>query len=211
MDLEQAINQLSDDSKSWVDRRDAADALRDIATGAIAALQGQSEAKDVDVRMAVQGALDALNAPAPVVVDGGAGSAIEKKSLATVVRECEKPGRRDVSEDGDGFKVAVTLKNGRNQTVFITPYQRKDGIKLVRVFSYCGVPDEASYLWSLRANGKLVQSAVAILDHEGEDHLVLTRTFLEGEISKPEMHTAIKEIAHYADWLENKLSGKDDF
>lgn len=209
MDLDKTIETLNDTSKSWVDRRDAADALRDVALSAIRGLQGQVTASDTDVRLAVERNLEALNAPADAAPPTSAND--EPRSLKDLVMACAKPGRREVSEDGDDFKVQVTLKNGRSQTVYVTRFLRKDGIKLIRVYSYCGEPDDDAYIWSLRANGKLVQSAVALMKRDDAEQLVLTRTFLQGEMTKPELHTAIKEIAHYSDWLEHKLTGKDDF
>ncbi len=212
MDVEKSIEVLNDESSSWVSRRDAAESLRDAARDAIAALQRQAEAKDTDVRMAVQNALKDLQAsPTPSAAPKTDISALEPRSMAELVRACEKPGRRDVHEEDEGFRVEVTLKSGRAQTVHVSSYQRKDGIKLIRVLSFCGLPDEEVYVWALRANAKLVASAVALVKHEDIEHLALTRTFLDGEVTKPEMHTAIKEIAHYADWLELKVTGKDDF
>jgi len=205
MNIEDAIATLEDESKTWVDRRDAVDALAKTITDAEQALQSQAETKDPDVRMAVARALEKLDRPTPA---GKFGQDIE--SLDDVVYACAKPGEREVVADGDGFRVDVTLKSGRNQTVRVERHQRNDGIKVVRVYSPCGGAEPDAYDWCLKANLKLVQSSVGLIEGNGNRQFVLLRTFLDGEITKPEMHAAIKEIAHYADWLENKITGKDD-
>ena len=209
MELEKAIDTLRDESESWVSRRDAVEELRQGVLTSIRALQSQAETKDTDVKMAVHAALNELSAPQAAAA---APAEPEPKSMEELVRACEKTGRRDVYEEGDGFRIEVSLKKtGRKQQVYVTNYKRKDGIKLIRVCSYCGKADTDTYIWALRANAKLVASATALIDNEGAEHLALTRVFLDGEVTKPEMHTAIKEIAHYADWLESKISDKDDF
>jgi hypothetical protein len=205
---------LGDKSAAWVNRRDAADGLARAIQRATAALRAHTEDKDADVKIAVNQALNRLSgaattasvnaapAPPPLAVD-------LPPTLAELVQACAKPGERDVTAVGDGFTIIVNHKSGRKQTVYVKTVERDDGLRIVQVYSPCGGAKESFYAWVLKANTRLVQSAIAISEGEGGESFCLMRTFLDGQITKPEMHAAIKEIAYYADWIEHKMTGQD--
>jgi len=205
--FESAKKTLDDTGKTWVDRRDAAAALGEMAQRALDALREHHADDDTDVRMEVQKILkDFEHTPAQPAKQ----KMFPEASLSELVMACEKPGEREIVEEGERFRVLMTLKGDRKQTVYVEPFTRKDGIRLVRVFTFCGQPDEQAFRWALEANMKLVQSAVGLTQHEGQEQFALLRCFLDGEISKPEMHAAIKEIGIYGDWIERKMTGMDD-
>jgi len=204
--LEGACKVLANEKATWVDRRDAAVFLGKIAKQALTTLYNQRDDKDTDVRMAVQKVLEEVDESHPA----HAVSAAPALSLKDLVMACAKPGEREIISEGDRFRVVMTLRDNRKQTVYVQPHKRKDGIRLVRVFTFCGHPAEDAYRWALEANMKLVQSAVGLAQHDGEEQFALLRCFLDGEITKPEMHAAIKEIGIYGDWIEQKMSGLDE-
>ena len=136
---------------------------------------------------------------------------IVRLTLEDLAKACAKEGVRTVEPDSEGFVVRVALKEGRHQAVHLREFKRADGVKLVQVYTVCGKADEASYAWALRANMKLIQGAVALAKQGDDERFVLTMTFLAGEVTKPEIKAAIKEAAYYGDWIEQKVTGQDEF
>lgn len=207
-EIDSAIEKVRDTKAGWVTRRDAVELLGKVAVKAIDALQEASEEMDVDVRRSVDDMLGkaaaALKGAKPKF-DGG------PLTLETLAKACAKEGARTVEADNEGFVVRVALKDGRHQTVHMRQFKREDGVTLVQVYTVCGKADEKSYAWALRANMKLIQGAVAIAKQGDDERFVLTMCFLAGEVTKPEIKAAVKEAAYYGDWIEQKVSGQDEF
>ena len=207
-EIEKAVKQLKDSNAGWVLRRDAAEKLGNYAAQSLGVLKKLEEEPDVDVRRCITEALENASA-------GLAG--IEPKetqtehSLEELVKACEKEGKRTVEPKDDGYAITVKLKDGRHQIVYVSPLKRKDGHELIRVFTYCGTPSDEALEWALRTNTKLVQGALALWDEDGEQKLVLLNCFFASEVTINEMRAAIKEISYYGDWIENKLTGLDEF
>lgn len=213
--IDTLAKKLGDAAAPWVNRRDAVDGLVDAVERARAALNAHAGDKDVDVQMAVRRALERLAGSAPTVFAAPPPAPAppppeEPPTLKELVEACAKPGERDIEPDGEAFVVRVTHKSGRKQTVRIEAIDREDGLRIVRVFSPCGAAKDTFHAWCLKANTRLVQSAIGLADVGGVENFCLLRTFLEGQITKPEMHAAIKEIAYYADWIEHKMTGQDE-
>lgn len=206
--VEKIEGQLADRDAGWVTRRDAAEALGQRASQAVEVLRRFEDDSDRDVRSAVLGCLgwvrSAVEGIRPVARD-------KTYSLAELANSLDKKGSREVSRHGDGFKVHVSLKNERRQEVFITPVDRSDGESLVRVYTHCGKPTPDSHMWALRNNMMLAQCALAITEHEGEDMFVLVAGLITDHISPLELKAAVKEIAFFGDWIEEKLTGLDEF
>ncbi len=199
---------LADTNAGWVDRRDSAQKLGEIAAKALDALRAFGDELDVDVHRAVDDALAnasaALAGVAPVRQS-------EHFTLEELARSCERDDNRVVAPHEDGFVVQVDLKSGRHQAVYIMPHTLRDGAELVRVFTKCGPPAEQSLEWALRANMKLTQGALAIDKNDGEKEFVLINCFLASELTPAELKDAVKRIAFYGDWVETKLSDLDEF
>lgn len=200
---------LGDVDAGWVDRRDGAQKLGDIAAKALDALREFDDELDVDVRRAVDDAL--ANASGALA---GIDPVRQSKhfTLEELARSCERDDNRVVAPHEEGFVVQVDLKSGRGQAVFIMPHTLRDGVELIRVFTKCGAPSEKSLEWALRANMKLSQGALAIQKTaEGEQLFVLLNCFLASETTPLEIKDAVKRIAFYGDWVETKLSDLDEF
>ena len=116
-----------------------------------------------------------------------------------------------VEQDGDAFIVKVIMKDGRHQSVHVRQFKRADGIALIQVYTVCGKADEKSYGWALRANMKLIQGAIAIASQGDDERFVLSTCFLANEVTRQEIKAAVKETAFYGDWIEQKVSGQDEF
>lgn len=199
-----AAQVLADAKAGWVNRRDAAELLGDVATRAWTALQARRNDPDVDVRMAVQKKLTQGSAVGLV--------AESRKSypLEELARACDKPGVRTVTAAADGYLVDVALKGGRRQQVYVSVATRSDGAPLVRVHTHCGGfrPDAAT--WALRANTQLSHGAIAVEEVDGAERFVLVDAYLADEVTPRQIKASVKELAKYGDWLEQRLTGKDE-
>lgn len=206
--IEQVARKLGDVRAGWATRKDAAETLGRVSQEALSVLKSHEEDADVDVQRVVGQALATASA-------GLAGIEPAKEApappLKELVQACEKKGKRAVEPDGDGYAVTVQLKGGRHQKVYVSPTKRKDGVELVRVFTYCGAPTDDSLEWSLRTNAKLERGALALLDEDGEPRLALLACFVASKLTLKELKTSIRELSHYGDWIESKLTGLDDF
>ncbi|HEO72666.1 MAG TPA: hypothetical protein ENN80_15520 [Candidatus Hydrogenedentes bacterium] len=152
--IEQAADALANKNAGWVVRRDGASNLGYAAGKALAALKAYEDEKDVDVRRAIDKALgEASNALAGVPPRFPES---RKHTLEELVRACEKPGKREVKPHDDGFLITVALGE-RRQTVYVMPLKRKDGMELIRIYTFCGPLDEKTGMWALKTNPKLVQ------------------------------------------------------
>lgn len=208
-DLEKALDSLKDKDAGWVTRRDSADALGDAARFAIDALKSFLDESDVDVRLGVERALklvgnslDMKSVSAPRKTD---------QSLPSMIVDLEKPGSRTVERDGEGFRIEVILpRTDRKQIVYVKPYQRKDGVSLVRIYTFCGTPTDESYIWALRTNTRLAQGYLALVEGEGGDRLALMNCYIASELSAAELKASVKEVSYYGDWVESKLSNLDE-
>jgi len=207
-DLKNIIEALDDDDAGWVGRRDAADALGEIAANALAALHAHADEKDVDVRTAVQKSLARAGvgsggaAPTPTAV---------RPTLKELAQACEKKMKRAVKPQGAGFVVRVQTKAGRTQDVFIAPKKREDGRELLRVSTQCGVADDETLAWAIRRNSQLMYCAFSVEPHGDAEHLVIVKNFNPDYVTPAMVKDAVKEIAFYGDWLEKKLSGEDKY
>tara|TARA_R110001592_G_scaffold43707_1_gene141348 strand:- start:952 stop:1575 length:624 start_codon:yes stop_codon:yes gene_type:complete len=204
-DLKKIIDTLKDTSNGWVDRRDAADALGDIAGHAMAALRAHASESDVDVRTAVKRAL------AKVGAVGTVSSATAPPTLAALAQACEKKLKRAVKAKGNGFVVRVQTKDGRTQDVLIAPHKRPDGRELIRVSTQCGEANSETIAWAIRSNAELMYCAFSVVTKGDKELLVIVNNFNPDEVTPTMVKDAVKEIAYYGDWLESKLSGKDDY
>ena len=131
--------------------------------------------------------------------------------MPVFMRYCEKAGRRTVKMHENGFAVTVELKEGRVQTVYVTPIKRKDGIRLLRVYSYCGEPSPDVVQWVMGSNAKLIYCAFAVKQVDGQERLMLSGNLDRSEATPRMVKAAVKEIAFYSDWLEQKTTGADVF
>lgn len=207
-ELNHAISILADARASWVNRRDAAEYLGEAARRALVTLDAHRADADVDVRGAAEKGLQrgtsGLSETAKTAPGGGF-------TLDELVRGCEKAGERAVTRHGEAYLVSVKLRENRNQAVHITVLERKDVPKEVRIFTYCGKPSPDSLKWALQANLKLARGALA-LTGDGEDaRLVLVETQPLGDLTPERLKALVKEIAGYGDWIEQKMTGLDDF
>jgi len=207
--FEEAIQDLANRQAGWVTRRDGAVALGDALQTILDALRSHLEDPDQDVRLAVERALQGTT---PTGAPPRAAAAPrEAYSLEKLAAACEKPGRRSVRQEGEGFLVEVQLREGRRQNVHLDTLTRLDGKELLRIYTFCGEADQKVRDWVLRSNARLAQCAFALLPYGNEDRAALVSNFYREQATPEAVVGAVKEAAFYGDWLEKKISGADEF
>lgn len=204
--LDQFIRKLGDPNAGWVNRRDAAQGLGALAARAIQVLKNYEKESDTDVRMAVNHALGVARAG----LEGIAPAAGTGYTMDDFRREIEKPPERVVEPAGKGLSVAVQLPNGNSQRIFIQPHEGISKRKLIRVYTRCGQPRDGSYDWALKTNLSTAQCALALVEEDGQEMYWLVNHFLADQVTPAEMKAAVKEIAFYGDWIEQKMTGQDE-
>jgi hypothetical protein len=211
-EIDKIISELSDTSNGWVDRRDAADNLGMIASKALMALHAHAEDGDVDVRTAVQAALEKVGVSAGTErAAPSEKSAVPVPTLKDLAQACEKKMKRAIKPHGDGYVVRVQTKEGRTQDVHITPVKRPDGRELIRVSTQCGEADADTIAWAIRSNAKLMHCAFCVHTHDDQEQIMLARSFTPDQVSTEMVKNTVKEMAFYGDWLEKKLTGEDSY
>lgn len=209
-EINEAAKNLRDKDAGWVTRRDGAQLLGEVAVAALTVLYDHRDEMDVDVRRTIEKALGEASA----VLQGikPQARAAEPVPLEKLVQFCAKPGSREVNAtDGGQYEILVSLREDRKQTVYVTPFKRKDGVDLIRVFTYCGKVTRETMEWALKANMKLTHGALAVKHVDDEERFVLVNCFYASEVTQVEFKASVKEIAFYGDWVEKKLTGLDDF
>lgn len=202
-EMESAASKLANTRAGWVTRRDAAELLGQSAEYAVRKLLQRRQESDVDVKAAVERALGRVRA-ASDGVPPKAGYTLEELAQA-----CAKEGQRTVRAEGDGYVVEVEVRSGRRQRVSLRTVDKGRG-PLVSLTTECGACTPEALRWALRANADLTFGALA-LDKEGdEERLVLRAAYLAGEATPAEVKAAVKELAFYGDWIEQKLMGSED-
>jgi len=205
--IKKAVEVLNNSSSGWASRREAADVLGEAARLALVALYKNRTDKDVDVRNAIEKRCKQLEELLGSVVSSSASQ--ERYTLQDLVGFCQKPGVAEVQQVEGGYCVDLQLDSGRHQTVLVESIQGEKR-SFIRVVSYCmHAAGDIPALWMLKANGRFAQAAIGILEREDREWIAVMNTFLEGEVTPREMKAAVKEVAFYADWLEQKLSQKD--
>ncbi len=206
-DLDKAITTLKNPAAGWATRKDIAHRLGELAHRAIHALRDHKDDTDQDVRDAVRTSLKRL----PLVRANGDTAVPKDFALEELAHHCAKPGVRTVHEYDEGYRVEVRIDDARAQDVFIRPYDKDDGTKMLRVFTVCGKPDSTTAAWALRTNTELIGCAFAVENHDRFEHLILVENYHRAKVSPDEVLTSVKQVAFYGDWLEKRLSKEDAY
>ena len=207
-EIDAAAERLKNLQAGWASRREGADLLGKSAARAICALNGFRDEIDVDVHRTVN---EALSAATEALRGVKPGEGERSYTLHELAEACAKPGKRTVTADGEGIVVMVQTSDNRSQRVYLQPKTRSDGINLIRVYTRCGRADANSLEWTLKANERLVQGAFALTEIDGHDEFIIVNCFVAGDTTPREMVTSVKELGFYGDWIEKKLTGKDEF
>jgi len=208
-DLDLIVASLADANAGWVVRRDAAEALGEVARRSLASLQAHLQDADTDVRAAVEKAWRGVTPPPPA--EGGESTADPSPpSMKTLALACVKKPKRAVRRDENGFTVRVQMKDERAQDVQVTRLTREDGRDLIRIVTDCGPADGETISWAVRNSDQFMYCAFSVEERDGVEHLRIVKNFDMKHVTPGLVRDAVKEIAYYGDWLEKKLTGGDD-
>lgn len=205
-EIEKTIDTLRDRDAGWVTRRDAVELLGGAALKSVAALREFAEDADRDVQASVTKELGrAKHALSDIEAVAGYG-------LSELVESVASAGRREVRPKGDGFEIEVSLRDDRKQRIMAEPAKSQAGRDTIRLITHCGEATEKRFKWALRNNRDLSYCALALDDSaEGAPQFIMVASFLAGEVTPGEFKSTVKELAFYGDWVENKLTGGDEF
>lgn len=202
-ELEKAARRLADSRAGWVTRRDAADALGEMAARALRALKAQCSDADVDVKTAAERALGRVSAAL------AGHPATSGYTLEELAKACAKDGSRTVIPDGDAFIVEVRAGENRRQRVRLAIVKGRVG-RLLEISTRCGKADAEVHAWALRSNMDIALGALALRKDGDDEILVLRGCYLPDKVSPSEVKACVKELAYYGDWLESRLTGRRD-
>ncbi len=202
-ELDAALNTLANTRAGWVHRRDAALELSRWAGLAFDALQKHANDPDTDVRQAVAEAIGRTHQPIQPLSSG-------TYSLDSLAQACEKQGARTLSKDGEDYIITVSLPKGRNQHIRLAATTSREGYPMIQLSTRCGpvAPDVES--WALRCNTRLLHCAFAVDCNEGGEELILIENIPAHHATPQAVKAGVKEIAHYGDWVEKRITGKDE-
>ena len=205
--FDQAVQVLGNTQAGWVNRRDAVEVLGFIATRARTALETLRNDADVDVRTAVEKALAQSGSSSGSQADADKTS----YTIEELAQACARENARIVTAERDNcYLVTVRLKNNRQQTVHVIAGTSADGRSIVSVHTPCGPAREELYAWALRSNSQLTNGALLLEGEGAEARFVLQASYAMCDATPALIKAAVKELAVYGDWLEQKLSGTDD-
>lgn len=121
-------------------------------------------------------------------------------SLSSIEYHEDQPSR---------FRVELTLKNQRTQTVFVENSDHGAGDRLLLIYSVCCEATPGFYEEALRLNAVVHHGGLAIRDIEGRPYFVMIDTYPRGTVSGEEIRRSVLEIGTHADDVERLLTGKD--
>ncbi|MHC4600545.1 MAG: HEAT repeat domain-containing protein [Planctomycetota bacterium] len=198
-------------------RREAARTLASIGDErALDALRKAGKDADARVAKAAREAVKTVESrtappppPKPAASDAGDDRPPDRTAL---LRAALQGVDGSIAERKYGFKITVELVDGRKQYVrVVTDRSDPDGDPLLLFFTLCCEADPERYAWALKANARLPLGALAIREVGGREQLILMETFLEDHASVDEIRKAVLTLAEKGDYIENRITGKDNF
>ena len=112
--------------------------------------------------------------------------------------------------DGDdGFKVHLTLRDERAQTVYIENSEHSAGDRLLMIFSICCEARADFYEDALRLNALMHHGGISIRDIGGRPYFVMVDTYSRATVSGEDIRRSALELGSRADSVEKQLTGKD--
>ena len=149
--------------------------------------------------------------------DGGAASQLlqavlgSAQDLDNLIYEAFNglPNIRWERNDKMGFRVFLSLRGDRTQTVFIENSDHAAGDRLLMIFSLCCPARPDFYEEALRLNALVHHGGISIRDINGQPYFVMVDTYPRGSVSGEEIRRSVIELGCRADFVEERLTGKD--
>jgi serine/threonine-protein kinase len=113
------------------------------------------------------------------------------------------------SDGDDGFKVHLTLRDERAQTVYIENSEHSAGDRLLMIFSICCEARADFYEDALRLNALMHHGGISIRDIGGRPYFVMVDTYSRATVSGEDIRRSAIELGSRADSVEKQLTGRD--
>ena len=108
------------------------------------------------------------------------------------------------------YRAAVTLADGRQQTVFIENSDHPEfHERLVQIYSLCCPAQEHYFEDALKLNSNLAHGAIALREIDGQVYFVMLSAYPRGTTDAEEIRRSVLELALHADLVEHQLTGDD--
>jgi len=119
------------------------------------------------------------------------------------------PNIRWERDGKDRFRVLLSLRGERTQTVYLENSQHSAGDRLLMIYSLCCEATPAWYEDALRLNAVVHHGGISIRDIDGTPFFVMVDTYPRGTVSGEEIRRSVIELGSRADGVEESLTGKD--
>ncbi len=119
------------------------------------------------------------------------------------------PSIRWKRDGNDRFLVYLTLPGERTQTVYVENSTHSAGDRLLLIFSVCCQAAPAYYEDALRLNAVVHHGGLSIRDIDGTPFFVMVDTYPRSTVSGEEIRRSVIELGCRADFVEERLTGKD--
>lgn len=111
--------------------------------------------------------------------------------------------------DDDGFRVHLTLRDERTQTVYIENSDHAAGDRLLMIYSICCEARPDFFEDALRLNARMHHGGISIRDIGGQSYFVMVDTYPRGTVSGEDIRRSAIELGSRADSVEKLLTGRD--
>ncbi len=119
------------------------------------------------------------------------------------------PNIRWEADNEDGFRVHLTLRDERTQTVYVENSEHSAGDRLLMIYSICCEARTDFYEDALRLNAIMHHGGISIRDIGGRPYFVMVDTYPRGTVSGEDIRRSAIELGSRADSVEKLLTGKD--
>jgi len=107
------------------------------------------------------------------------------------------------------FRVILSLCSDRTQTVYIENSEHGADNRLLMIYSLCCPATPDFYEEALRLNALVHHGGVSIRDIDGQPWFVMVDTYPRGTVSGEGIRRSVIELGCRADFVEERLTGKD--
>lgn len=118
----------------------------------------------------------------------------------------------DASWTAEGNRIAINVRlpNNRSQRVFVEetdcgPWSEQ----LLKIYSVCCPVDETYYRRALELNAHICHGSLAIEELDGQPFFVMVNSYPRSTCDREEIHHSVRDIAGWADKVEQALTGQD--
>ncbi len=119
------------------------------------------------------------------------------------------PGIQWERDARDGFRVRLTLRHQRTQTLYIENSEHSPGERLLMLYTICCEARSSFYEDALRLNAVVHHGGISIRDIEGTPYFVMIDTYPRATVSGEDIRRSVIELGYRADAVEQLLTGKD--